>query len=628
MDILTQTLSNTTDSILIREILKVFSEVKCGNKTGNLVQSLSQGVMRLVVIFLIHYHFKKPENVSGILRIIWDNLVYRDSIFDISEISEEFCIAKRLKQAVKKNTSFEVFYQEVGDQAIFSMIPIIHRKLYLEAQELGRKDYQTHLRKQSEGLTLCNTLDGKFEPKTLFPSKNYTRLVEILQNHFEFSKLTKSFRTLGILLDGEPGLGKTDSLDFLATSRVCGEVLKIDMTKILDKDFSTIVSSAFSGRKSEELVILFDELDKYIDYQVRKAYRAHCTEREEKKAQPISSEEFVVHFKQDFLYELLSLLETTYHTHGLVILFCSNNFDTIFDGVEITHFQSLKKRFLRITFERCNAEELKDYLRYLNDKFCDTKWYLEEDDLERELNLIRSDLLIPYRQLCHLHIMSCYNIRSFITALNEWKNEEILEPDVAQHPGSFPKNLGAIDGLTENFALKSLDKGSSESSILPTDPHVNHIEAKTRREKFDDEGEIEDEEFDDKFEEFDDEFEDVKELKPVTFEMGEPTLFQAEDPINTFKLHFLKGIRGLLDKHKQSKGIEASTLSILRLFKFIIDNEKGATEILETEKGFREAVKEKMVEFENESKFPEHLREERNRVYHILRQRYPYLCSS
>jgi len=625
MDILTQTLSNTTDSILIREILKVFSEVKCGNSTGNLIQSLSQGVMRLVVIFLIHYHFKKPESVSGILRIIWDNLVYRDSIFDISEISEEFCIAKRLEQSVKKNTSFEVFYQEVGDQAIFSMIPIIHRRLYLEAQELGRKDYQTHLRKQSEGLTLCNTLDGKFEPKILFPSKNYTRLLEILQNHFEFSKLTKSFRTLGILLDGEPGLGKTDSLDFLATSKVCGEVLKIDMTKILDKDFSTIVSSAFSGRRSEELVILFDELDKYIDYQVRKAYRSHCTEREEKEVQPISPEEFVVHFKQDFLYELLSLLETTYHTHGLVILFCSNNFDTIFDGVEITHFQSLKKRFLRITFERCNAEELKDYLRYLNDKFWNTKWYLEEDDLERELNLIRSDLLIPYRQLCHLHITTCYNIRSFITALNEWKDEEILEPDVAQHPGSFPKNLGAIDGLTENFALKSLDKGSSESSILPTDPHVNHIEAKTRREKLDDEGEI-DNEFED--EEFEDESEDIKELKPVTFEMGEPTLFQAEDPTNTFKSHFCKGIKGLLDEHKQAKGIEASTLSILRLFKFIIDNENGATKILETEENFKEIVREKMVEFENEPKFPEHLREERDRIYHILRQRYPYLCST
>jgi hypothetical protein len=100
----------------------------------------------------------------------------------------------------------------IDDRVIVRTIPFIHRQIDKDARELAEEKYQDLLASEAE--TLC--FDGKvqYTPCALFPSQNFLSLLEIVKNHFEVSRLTTTNRTLGILIDGEPGLGKRPVLIF------------------------------------------------------------------------------------------------------------------------------------------------------------------------------------------------------------------------------------------------------------------------------------------------------------------------------------------------------------------------------------------------------------------------------
>src|SRR5204863_3510527 len=108
-------------------------------------------------------------------------------------------------------------------------------------------------------------------------------------------------------------------------------------------------------------------------------------------------EEYRKFVKQDFLYNLLSLLETSIFDAGAVFIFCSNNFDTIFNDLDPIHFHSLKMRFSPLKFERCNTNEFKEYIRYFNKQLIDTSLYYDEYFLEDMLLQVNDSLSITYR---------------------------------------------------------------------------------------------------------------------------------------------------------------------------------------------------------------------------------------
>ena len=134
------------------------------------------------------------------------------------------------------------------------------------------------------------------------------------------------------------------------------------MTKALKHDFKTVINNymndgtIFPDLISEHPnVLLIDELDKYLDYNFSYNYTLDRDNYNKKKKETdddfISEEEYKKSKKMSFLYELLSLIDSENHYKKCIIIFCANNFETIFENIYMTHFLSLKKRFVNINFE-------------------------------------------------------------------------------------------------------------------------------------------------------------------------------------------------------------------------------------------------------------------------------------
>src|SRR5690606_24273036 len=104
---------------------------------------------------------------------------------------------------------------------------------------------------------------------------------------------------------------------------------------------------------------------------------------------------------------------------GIVFIFCSNNFETIFDGVDMTHFASLKRRLVNVKFERCDKLELIEYIEYYNLKLKGSQWYYPSGKLSGILEKIRPDLSIPYYILSDTLMLSEHNMEKFVCLLND-----------------------------------------------------------------------------------------------------------------------------------------------------------------------------------------------------------------
>jgi len=131
--------------------------------------------------------------------------------------------------------------------------------------------------------------------------------------------------------------------------------------------------------------------------------------------------------KTDFVYCLLRILERDGLSYPCVILFCSNNFDTIFDSVNSIHTISLKKRFLSIDFTRCDKNDLVEYLNYYNKLFKETELYIDENNLNSIIKKIKPDLSITYRDLSQISIKADFDLERIITSVNNYEAEEIIE---------------------------------------------------------------------------------------------------------------------------------------------------------------------------------------------------------
>jgi hypothetical protein len=203
------------------------------------------------------------------------------------------------------------------------------------------------------------------------------------------------------------------------------------------REIDTIFNNAYRAVNSPKglVIVLFDELDKYLARMIQVKYQNVCSKSTFSSSENIDQkdkrpeieipnyEQFYRNEKESFLYKLLHLIETQTE-HGLVLLFCTNNFDTIFDGVNMKHFRSLRDRLIRVTFYRCDKQELIEYLQYYNRMLEGSEWYVSEEKMNDVISKLRDDLSIPYRILTHQMMIAEYNLESFVESINKWKPEE------------------------------------------------------------------------------------------------------------------------------------------------------------------------------------------------------------
>ena len=132
-----------------------------------------------------------------------------------------------------------------------------------------------------------------------------------------------------------------------------------------------------SDQKAVEMV-MFDEIDKYIDFWVDYEYDKYAKlEMESNKSnknivEVESKESFERRKKKDFLYQLLELMETRSTKSYRIYVFCANNFWSLFDNLsktDLLHLESLKKRMINIFFKLCDKKEIVRLMTYYNELF-------------------------------------------------------------------------------------------------------------------------------------------------------------------------------------------------------------------------------------------------------------------
>ena len=162
---------------------------------------------------------------------------------------------------------------------------------------------------------------------------------------------------------------------------------------------------------------MIDEIDKYIDFYINDTYE----KEREKKIKDITSipdirlnitledimkskDEYEKMIKSYMLFELLNLVDSRSNGTRRIFIFCANNFLSIFEKIDMRHFDSLFDRFINVEFNTINKEELYEILEYYNDRL------EQNEDIKLAMDKIDDNFQITMRSLHHLFTKNGYNI--------------------------------------------------------------------------------------------------------------------------------------------------------------------------------------------------------------------------
>ncbi len=438
---------NSPASLVVKGVLDMLEKLSCSKEGSRLVvlrsffSDLLTGSWKSIVLMITAYYAQNTDKLIELfavtLRSYLSGLLYREDVVS----KKTNALYPYLVQA----------YASMGDTYRGITFTTCERiqdgVLNLYVATFPGVHYDFHQRVASKAVALreldllntetkCFHNYEKVTPLNLFPSKNYRLLNRVVGTWKKVTQRNGMRQPKAILLDGEAGLGKSCSVDALAKLGEYDSVSLIDMYKLSPKDILTAFKKLYTQviEKAKGMsIVLFDELDKYVDAEIHKGYaelveKRHKTLSTLKEGVPppreVSLEEFTVGWKSDFLKTLLQLIEINTIEHGIVFIFCANNFDSIYEGVNMRHFSSLKTRFTRINFERCDKQELIEYVKYYNSMFKDLpECYCPENQLGVVLSDLREDISIPYRALSDTMMLAQFNVPTFVRAVNQWSPE-------------------------------------------------------------------------------------------------------------------------------------------------------------------------------------------------------------
>lgn len=459
LDNVMQQCNMNENGLIIRELFSTFNGLSCGKSYKELFFNVLKGLGKSFLILLISHIIKQPNFHFSTLAMLFSNRFlykiiaipkYPNFKFDGSGLFDLF-------DSYNNKNYFQIqCYTACGTNYI-KYLPLVHSTI---VDDTLRKIKEEN---ESEEIFILDLKSQKTIPDKLFPSKNFLMLERIIRRHLEFVKMSAQYINIPILIDGAPGLGKTSCLSYLAEKKVCKHFLHIDMTKYFDFTFSQVVSKVKSTNVGHT-IILIDELDKWLEQSMENSF---AMEKEEKTTgQSIGKNyraEFFHSYKTNFLYELLNLIEKRNEKAITIFIFCSNNFNSIFENIKMTHFKSLKDRFMPVHFSQCQKDELILYLRYINTQFKDSQFYVEEKELERLFGTILEDIKLPFRKLNQMFILSGYEIEKFIGLVNKYNGELSEDSDLAyleECGGSDEnENLAQFEGIVSNLASsETIDK--------------------------------------------------------------------------------------------------------------------------------------------------------------------------
>lgn len=283
------------------------------------------------------------------------------------------------------------------------------------------------------------------------PTSTYVAVEDAIKRHNLYENAIGIPATIFTLnFQGLPGTGKTTFGTYVSSSGIFDRVLTINMVKCSPEmgKFSEIINkinrSMHTNRGSdkdkktldpecERILIIFDEIDKwlssYIDGEIAKLHDDALKQKTStckdgptvvEKTEKLTREDEAKKrekLKTDFLDSMYLLLEgqTLDTCAKYVLIFNTNNFETMFEGVDMAKYAALYSRFHQYTFNPINKEEIIYYLKYVQQKFQDYANDRTKPLHQREIaakiisnahpdvyNDIPDNVSITYRQLCNI----------------------------------------------------------------------------------------------------------------------------------------------------------------------------------------------------------------------------------
>ena len=324
----------------------------------------------------------------------------------------------------------------------------------------------------------------KIEPVQLsyaFPTDNYTQLEESIRNYFFINEVLKTQTVpFCVNFDGEPGTGKTTFSSHIASSGIFNKIYNCNLVQTthlsfmetvnhLERQMNLTSKDKKPTDENENVLIMFDEIDKWIEsyintqiHKLREEARGKKTlskggEKSEntvietfEKLTPQEEEEKKIQLKSEFLDQLYKVIDghVLSDVRKYVIIFNTNHFDTLFDGVDQKKYHALRDRFQKYKFYKSGKQEVISYIKNIIAKMQE---YIEKPDTTSEkrkiyqdsfrslfncddsiLSGIPNDIQISYRSLLKIVRNSCFRPIEAVRQLKLYHEESLINQDATE----------------------------------------------------------------------------------------------------------------------------------------------------------------------------------------------------
>lgn len=454
------------------EIIRIVREYDGSGTVRDNITNIGASSARIFGLMALRNYTSKPEIFFDHLgKLHWYTVgtaLYRTVTLDRKNTnSPDYFLAKKFERFPESQTinGFPFYVEKTDDKLTIYYNRISHRSYFNQIEQNVFTEYERQVLNTKYMVFSSTMNNGKavgsysiqnYNP--LFPSSNYLMTEEILENHVNTSRLGEQYSPAVLLIDSQPGFGKTLLSMYMAGTKIFTHIYKIDMNKNTGLSPEEIFKIGFTDVPiNGATLMVFDEMDKYFEHYTTFGFET-LRKNTKKGEDMLTKEEYVVLEKKKFLNLLLSVIERDDHSHPLVIAFCSNNFNTIYGDMDMTHYESLKTRFISVDFQPCDRQEVCDYLTFYNKRYEGSKYHVEEPAFTLLLDRLPADLTISFRALNHLSILNSNNIEKIITAL------ENLKPNLVS--GKVEK----LNLRTFKILQATASNGASSSDYCPPDP--------------------------------------------------------------------------------------------------------------------------------------------------------------
>lgn len=464
---------NRGQDLILQEIISVLQNLKCDEFNLISIQRLIKGLLSrvpyIVLILLFHHYVGNTKDlVQGLTSLLWrltSSGIYRTKRYSQADLrSVEFFQSEaflRLSQPVytfgipmyitRVNQEQTVRSGATAQQTAvieIQYVPWIHSKVLAECEDAGERVFN-EVENGSNYYLYSDNAYRSHQYGQLFPSDNYTRLSNMIQDHVDVESSSKYFRVLGLLINGMPGLGKSKFAEYIASTNIISNVYRVDLNQMqfLTQDPTTLFKSIFTSISVVKTsLFMIDELDKWLAEYIERSYtklqndaarnsmkqNTNSNNPNQASNQPSNSstpldpilvpskDEHEKKIKRDLFLALLAVVDRVDIRNSCVVIFCCNNFDTIFDGIVMTHYTSLDSRLPRIDFYPCHSKEISAFYRYYNERFktSDRTARFYRPDIDTILANLKPEVQLTYRKLSEVSTKWCYNYETIVKVLN------------------------------------------------------------------------------------------------------------------------------------------------------------------------------------------------------------------